>query len=219
MAIAGFRDGPGLTREARIFERHGGRWRIAFLGFLDANTIGGDTVALRLGIDGTVIWQSPAGVEALRDHDDLVIRNGRLRIRDSRADQKLQAAIRWAAQMADDGVMSRHGAMPIVIEGAEGVPAQICWVIADGGLVLFSSGDPALGKNRLEMAAIIYGLSPMQKKLAAHVAEGMTLTEIAATMGITANTARTHLQRIFEKTGVHNQTALVRVLLSNTAPI
>ena len=38
-------------------------------------------------------------------------------------------------------------------------------------------------------------------------------------MGITSNTARTHLQRIFDKTGVHNQSALVRVLLSAIAPV
>ena len=44
MAIAGFRDGPGLTREARIFERHGGRGD-RFPGLSRCQTIGGDTVA------------------------------------------------------------------------------------------------------------------------------------------------------------------------------
>ena len=43
--------------------------------------------------------------------------------------------------------------------------------------------------------------------------------ERATEMKITPNTARTHLNRVFEKTGVRTQTALVRVLLSTAAPI
>ena len=33
-------------------------------------------------------------------------------------------------------------------------------------------------------------------------------------MGISVNTAKTHLKRMFDKTGVHAQPALVRLLLS-----
>ena len=210
--------GLGRTREARVFEKHDGKWRIAFLGFLEAKSVRSDAVMLRLARDGTVLWQSPAVAEALAASDDLVIRNERLRLRDSRLDKKLQIAIGWAAGI-DDAVMSRHGAVPILIERGEGEPTQICWVIGEGGMIFFSLDHAGLSQQRLDMAAIIYELSPMQKQLAGHVAQGLSLPEIAATMGISANTARTHLQRIFEKTGVHNQTALVRVLLSAASPL
>jgi DNA-binding CsgD family transcriptional regulator len=43
--------------------------------------------------------------------------------------------------------------------------------------------------------------------------------EIAAMLGITANTARTHLDRIYDKTGVRTQPALVRALFSVAAPV
>jgi DNA-binding CsgD family transcriptional regulator len=69
------------------------------------------------------------------------------------------------------------------------------------------------------MAAAIYGLSPTQKQLAALVAEGVTLPEIARRLRIRTSTARTHLQRIFDKTGVRTQPALVRVMLSVVPPI
>ena len=55
--------------------------------------------------------------------------------------------------------------------------------------------------------------------MAGHVADGLSLTQVADRMGITANTARTHLKRVFDKVGVRTQPALVRVLLSAAAPL
>lgn len=206
----------GSTSEARVFERHDGQWRIAFLGFLDIDATRDDAVMLRLSPDGAVLWRNQAADEALAASDDLVIRNGRLRIRDRRLDQKLQAAIGWAAGL-DTEVMPRRGAMPVLIERGEGLPTQICWVIGEGGMIFCSLDHPGLSQERLDVAGAVYGLSPMQKQLAGHVAQGMTLGEIAHAMGITVNTARTHLNRVFDKTGVHSQAALVRVLLSAAA--
>ena len=68
------------------------------------------------------------------------------------------------------------------------------------------------------MAAVVYGLSPAQKLVAGHIVAGLSIGEIAEAMQIKPNTVRTHLDRIFEKTGVRNQTALVRVLLSIVTP-
>jgi DNA-binding CsgD family transcriptional regulator len=215
--ISGFA-GPGFVHEVRVFEKHDGRWKIAFLGFLDANAGAAGDVLLHLDGEGRVLWQSPAAIEALEQDDDLVIRAGRLRIRDSRTDQKLQAAIRWAAGL-NVGLMSHHGSVPIVMEAGEGLPTKVWWVIADGGMVLFSMAGRSITEDRLEMAALIYGLSPAQKQVARHISAGLSLNEIAIEMKITTNTARTHLQRVYEKTGVRTQTALVRVLLSAAAPL
>ena len=206
------------THEIRIFERQEGAWRIAFMGFLDDHADRADTALLRLAPDGTVIGQSNSATAALGADDDLVIRAGRLRIRDSRADQKLQAAIKWAARVGS-GMYHAHGALPLVLSAGERLPTKVWWIIAESGMILFSIGDQGLARQRLEGAAVVYGLSPAQKRLAALVAEGMTVAEIALAMNVTSNTARTHLQRVFEKTGVHSQAALVRVLLSAAAPI
>ena len=55
-----------------------------------------DTPLLHLAADGRVMWKSPGAVAALDTDDDLVIRNGRARFRDAKADKKLKAALRWA---------------------------------------------------------------------------------------------------------------------------
>ena len=62
------------------------------------------------------------------------------------------------------------------------------------------------------MARVIYGLSPAQSRLAQEIADGHDLAEASANMGI--NTARTHLRRMFDKTGTHSQTGLLRMILS-----
>lgn len=210
--------GPGIVQEMRVFERHDGEWKIALLGFLDANAAPAGAVMVRVDRTGTVLWTSMAAEAALADSDDLVIRAGRIRFRDKAADRQLDAAIAWAAEL-DNAYMSTHGAVPIVVEAGEGVASRIYWIIADAGMIMLSLGNTMISEDRLKVASLIYGLSPSQQRVAALVAEGLSLVEIAGRLKITPHTARTHLDRIFEKTGVRNQTALVRVLLSAVSPV
>lgn len=51
-------------------------------------------------------------------------------------------------------------------------------------------------------------------KLARHIAMGESVKGAAEKLGISVNTARTHMTRLYEKTGVRSQAALVRLLLS-----
>jgi DNA-binding CsgD family transcriptional regulator len=60
----------------------------------------------------------------------------------------------------------------------------------------------------------LYALTVAEARLAAWLAQGKSVNEAAAAMGITVNTARAYLKRIYDKTGVRRQPELVRVLLS-----
>jgi len=51
------------------------------------------------------------------------------------------------------------------------------------------------------------------------MAPGLGLTEAADMLGIGESTARTHLQRIFAKTGTSKQVELTRLLMSSTPPV
>jgi DNA-binding CsgD family transcriptional regulator len=208
----------GVSHEARVLEKHNGTWLVAFLGVMHGSVGRYDTPILQVTADGEVTWQSPAAAAALEADDDLVIRNGRVRFRDAKADKKLQAALAWAAAR-DTGLLPQRGTLPLVIEAGEGLPAKVYWVFAEGGQIIVSLHVPGIDAERLEVAAAIFGLSPAQKQVAGLVVEGLSHRDIAERMAISANTVRTHVNRIFEKTGVRTQPALVRVLLSSAPPV
>lgn len=60
-----------------------------------------------------------------------------------------------------------------------------------------------------------FGLTAAEADLAQEIVMGDGRQAAAARLGISLATARTHLERIFEKTGVHRQAELVRLLLQS----
>jgi DNA-binding CsgD family transcriptional regulator len=208
----------GVSHEVRVLEKHNGTWLVAFLGVMHGSVGRYDTPILQVTADGGVIWQSPAARAALEADPDLIIRNRRVRFRDAKADKKLQAALAWAAER-DIGLMPKRGTLPIVIEAGEGLPVKVYWVFAEGGQIVVSLHIPGIDEGRMEVAAGIFGLSAAQKQVASLVVEGLGLREISERMAINTTTVRTHLNRVFEKTGVRTQPALVRVLLSSAPPV
>lgn len=64
----------------------------------------------------------------------------------------------------------------------------------------------------------LFDLTPKEAALAAALSSGKTLKEAAALNGMQYSTARTHLEHIFRKTGVRQQTQLV-LLLQGALPL
>lgn len=211
--------GPGRRYELRIFEKQDGKWKIALIGTLDGNAGQPDTPMLQLDAAGRVLWTSNAAKAALVDDNDLVLRTGILHFRDRRLDRKFRDLLAWAAATLDFGYSAIHGARPIVVEAGDGLPTKIYWLTAQNGVIVLTLASSHVEESRVALAAAVYGLSPAQQRLAALVVEGLALAEIARRMGVTVNTARTHLNRVFDKVGVRTQSALVRVLLTAIAPL
>lgn len=63
----------------------------------------------------------------------------------------------------------------------------------------------------------LYGLSPTEAKIAAKLVLQPDLTAVASAMGITYNTARTHLKRIYAKTNINRLPSLVHMIV--TGPV
>ena len=206
----------GLHHNLRILERHDGEWKIALAANLDPGL--GDGALVHVAGDGHILWKSPEAVRQLAESDEFVVRSDRLRLRDSRANLRLQEALRWAAGV-DWGMIAFRGARPVLLDRAVG-PMRVCWVMVDAGMILVALSDNRPPVERLSYAASFFRLSAAQVQLAGAIIEGLSLADFAQRTNVSLNTARTHLRRIYEKVGVRTQPALVRVLLfSHRAPL
>jgi DNA-binding CsgD family transcriptional regulator len=64
-----------------------------------------------------------------------------------------------------------------------------------------------------------FGFTPAEARLAAALAEGLTLEEFATTKGISVGTARAQLKSAMEKADVHTQAQLVGTILRSLAAL
>ncbi len=65
-------------------------------------------------------------------------------------------------------------------------------------------------------AGKLYGLTPKELDIAVLLAKGQDLHAAAVTLGITYQTARSHLRRVFAKTDLHRQSDLIRAVLKGS---
>ncbi len=64
------------------------------------------------------------------------------------------------------------------------------------------------GRDRVEFA-------PRQRQILALVADGLADKEIAVRLGVSARTVRTHLERLYQRYGLHSRSAAVALWLRN----
>jgi DNA-binding CsgD family transcriptional regulator len=63
----------------------------------------------------------------------------------------------------------------------------------------------------------LFHLTPAEARLASFLANGVSVEDAAAQLGVTRNTVRTQLQAVFAKTRTNRQGDLIRLILSTTA--
>jgi DNA-binding CsgD family transcriptional regulator len=59
-----------------------------------------------------------------------------------------------------------------------------------------------------------YGLTQAEARVAVAASSGSTVFESATQLGLSPNTVKTHLRKVFAKTGISRQTELVRLMTS-----
>ncbi len=211
----------GTQHELRIFQRIDGEWKINCNVILQRK-IDQETCALiELSTDKKVLWLNGYAHDQISDHPSLVINGGRLRVRDRAFEADLQDAVDWASKHlywnsppVDDG----HRARAVLLGEDLNACPVFCWVFVEDGKILVSLNDDQQVKRRVAVAQTLYGLTAAQTQLAELLARGHDLALAAEKLGVSINTLRTHLQRLFDKTGARTQSALVGIILSADAP-
>ena len=183
---------------------------------LDKNRFG----IVHLDGRGRIVTANDRARDILRTGDALFDRDGFLRARLPADDADLQATLARALS----GWSEPGESGSLAIRGPNHLPGLTVHInpVGDGeidfrpwrvaALVLAidhrsRSIDPEIVRARL-------GLTPTESRVAALLAEGRTVRDIAAATGRSEKTVRWHVQQIFEKRGISRQTYLVRQVLS-----
>lgn len=77
---------------------------------------------------------------------------------------------------------------------------------------VFVAGSFEAGQAPADVLASVYRLTPAETRILLRIAQGDTTAEIARSTGIAMNTVRTHLLRLFAKTGARRQAELVKLV-------
>ena len=156
------------------------------------------------------------------DHG-LVLQNGALCAADPQIQAQLDAALLTAIAISRGQSATPAAPVSIPYKG-QTTPLQVVFSpfnghTGTGGSPRQAACIAVFGASREDRppeltAALInaYGLSKAEARVCAAMLGGKTTQEIAATLNISSNTVKTHLATIYQKTGVHSQTALLYLL-------
>ena len=163
-----------------------------------------------------IVHANPAAEAMFARSDVIKSVERKLLVAGGPAQDAVQSAVKLCA--ADEALLGQRGiGVPVQAEGrASGIlhvmplrrrglergltqRAVAAVFVAPAG----RSGTP------VDAIALLYDLTPAEGKIFAGVAQGRTLDDTAQSLGIAKSTARTHLLRIFEKTGCRRQAELV----------
>lgn len=191
---------------------------------------------LHLGVvltsrDGDILHANRAAEAMLRNGDAVQGTGGVLRAAAPAAAEELRKAIRLAAR--DEATMGQAG-LAITLTGSSmtdaAAPPLFAHVLPMTGSELRTQlkpeavaavfiGPPAATTRDLapvEMKDYLcrrFGLTAAEAGVALQVLGGGGREAVAARLGVSMTTVRTHLSHIFEKTGVRRQAELVRLLM------
>lgn len=209
------------TFETRILHRTGDGRRIAYSSFVHKRPPAASTTRVGVDIEGQILWIADETRARLKEHPGLIISGGKLRTRKPAWNRALQDAFKRASKVSgffeQFGFITNNGRSfrcPVVLGEDDDGGIVTCAVEVLDGLTYVDIGSQRELDERLIAAAAIFGLSPAQTDIAREIVAGHSMTAAASHLGITPATARTHLSRIYDKTGVNAQPALVRILLS-----
>lgn len=211
---------PHLRRAYGVEERLG-RALQAEVGLQDALDHVHEAVML-LDESGRVIHANRRALNLLREEQGIYMaRDETLRLRKRENQDALLAALRRCR--SPESILDTHDAAPsrqIVIARAEARPLvltvqplpRVQQYRSGATVALLVQASQTSSLHDLQSLREAYGLTPAELQLVCGLINGGSLKELAARQGISYETVRTHLSRIFSKTGTNRQAALVNLV-------
>jgi DNA-binding CsgD family transcriptional regulator len=139
-------------------------------------------------------------------------------------DWQLRSAIAQALHVAGGGKkgfrlalsLQRQSGLPPFLVLLTPLPrhsSRMMRIVDPGACVLVKLIDPVGGADgSADALREAYKLTAAEARVAELIAAGLSTPEIAAALNVSASTVRTHLAACFDKTGLHSQVTLARLV-------
>jgi DNA-binding CsgD family transcriptional regulator len=162
----------------------------------------------------------------LSARDPIRSERGALALPSRDAHGALERAVLQAAN--DEAAMGPRG-IGIPVRRAEGEPCVLHVLPTRRGEVrggiapravaaLFIAPTTQQAKMPADAVALLFDLTPAETRIFELITSGMTQAEAGKHLGVAASTVKTHLLRLFEKTGCKRQVDLIRLAAGLTSP-
>lgn len=184
--------------------------------------------ALIVDADMSIRHANRAAEEMLRLADPIRSAGGRLEFARDILPGRLEEAVRVAAT-SPEIELGRRG-MSIPTRRQDGAAVSVHVMPLERRTVSTGAGDGAVAavfvadslaqwNVATDAVALLHDLTPAEARVFELVVAGRSTQQIARELGIAASTVRTHLLRVFDKTGQHNRTGLIRLAGEIKLPI
>jgi len=177
---------------------------------------------------GRLVHANAPGRQLLDVGDPLLTRDGRVAAREGQLDQALQELITMASRgdaaiatdsaglllTAHDGTHQLARVLPLTSAMRAAVGRSL-----DASVAIFIR-PTTLGSTQFpELIAKAYGLTPAELRVMLGVVDVGGVPELSVALGVAETTVKTHLRRIFAKTGAERQADIVRIVAGFTSPL
>lgn len=169
------------------------------------------TLVVMVDGDRRILDLTP-GAEVFLAGDDLLTRSfGRLATGRQRDLRRLETALAEAHSQGEATLVLGDGALAaeVVRMGERDAPRF---------LILVRRVEDQC-RRKVDDAALGYGLTRAEQRLLRMLLDGISLPDAARCLGVARTTVRSHLQRLFDKTGTRRQADLVRTVAMGHAAL
>jgi len=192
------------------------------------STLNGLAVAVLLAdADLRIIHANSAAEAVLSAGDPIAARGGVLTLRSPVATMALAQAVRHAAD--DEAAIGKRG-LGIPVKRADGTPCVLHVLPLRNGTLrpglapsaaaaIFVAPAVSPAPTPKDALATLFDLTPTEATVFSLIASGMTQAEAAQRLAVETTTIKSHVLRIFTKTGVRRQADLVKLGASLAFPL
>jgi DNA-binding CsgD family transcriptional regulator len=194
-----------------------------------ADTLDGLSAGMCLvDAEGRIVHANAAGHAILAAGDILSVVGGRLVAYDAQVNRTLEDV--FAAAGRGDAALGVKGiAIPLIGKSDEryvghalpltsGAPRN-AGVAYTAAAALFIRKAALVTSSPPEVIGRTFNLTPMELRVLLAIVEVGGVPQVAAALGVAGTTIKTHLGRLFEKTGAKRQADLVKLVAGHATPL